>query len=154
MTSLNSPIVVLIVGNLDILELNVSSKKGTFKRVIHKRKMSLTSAQNVKKRSHWANQCHSEFHKDGPFWEMASGEISQPQETREPILFRLHKCLSQLLLPGTTTVRITMLCLGIKRCLLLGRKVMTKLDSILKTRDITLPTKVCLVKAMVFPVVT
>ena len=41
----------------------------------------------------------------------------------------------------------------IKRCLLLGRQVMTNLDSILKSRDITLPTKVCLVKAMVFPVV-
>ena len=41
----------------------------------------------------------------------------------------------------------------IKRCLLLGRKAMTKLDCILKSRDITLPTKVCLVKAMVFPVV-
>ena len=40
-----------------------------------------------------------------------------------------------------------------KRCLLLGRKVMTNLDSILKSRDITLPTKVSLVKAMVFPVV-
>ena len=40
-----------------------------------------------------------------------------------------------------------------KRRLLLGRKVMTNLDSILKSRDITLPTKVCLVKAMVFPVV-
>ena len=40
----------------------------------------------------------------------------------------------------------------IKRCLLLGRKVMTNLDSILKSRDNTLPTKVCLVKAMVFPV--
>ena len=40
-----------------------------------------------------------------------------------------------------------------KRCLLLGRKVMTSLDSIFKSRDITLPTKVCLVKAMVFPVV-
>jgi len=39
----------------------------------------------------------------------------------------------------------------IKRCLLLGRKVMTNLDSILKSRDITLPTKVCLVKTMVFP---
>ena len=39
------------------------------------------------------------------------------------------------------------------RCLLLGRKVMTNLDSILKSRDIILPTKVCLVKAMVFPVV-
>ena len=41
----------------------------------------------------------------------------------------------------------------IKRCLLLGRKVMTNLDSILKSRDITLSTKVCLVKDMVFPVV-
>ena len=42
---------------------------------------------------------------------------------------------------------------AIKRCLLLGRKVMTNLDSILKSRDITLPTKVHLVKAMIFPVV-
>ena len=41
----------------------------------------------------------------------------------------------------------------IKRHLLLGRKIMTNLDSILKSRDITLPTKVCLIKAMVFPVV-
>ena len=41
----------------------------------------------------------------------------------------------------------------IKRCLLLGRKAMTKLDSILKSRDFTLPTKVHLVKAMVFPIV-
>ena len=41
----------------------------------------------------------------------------------------------------------------IKRCLLLGRKVMTNLESILKSKDITLSTKVCLVKAMVFPVV-
>ena len=41
----------------------------------------------------------------------------------------------------------------IKRRLLLGRKVMTNLDNILKSRDITLPTKVCLVKAIVFPVV-
>ena len=41
----------------------------------------------------------------------------------------------------------------IKRSLLLGRKVMINLDSILKSRDVTLPTKVCLVKAMVFPVV-
>ena len=41
----------------------------------------------------------------------------------------------------------------IKRCLFLGRKVTTNLDSILKTRDITLPTKVCLVKAMVLPIV-
>ena len=45
-------------------------------------------------------------------------------------------------------------CHEIKRHFLLGRKVMTNLDSILKSRDITLPTKVNLVKAMVFPVVT
>ena len=41
-----------------------------------------------------------------------------------------------------------------KRCLLLGRKALTNLDCILKSRDITLPTKVCLVKAMIFPAVT
>ena len=41
----------------------------------------------------------------------------------------------------------------IKRCLFLGRKIMTNLDSLLKSRDITLPTNVCLVKALVFPVV-
>ena len=41
----------------------------------------------------------------------------------------------------------------IKRCLLLGRKAMTNLDRVLKSRDITLPTKVCLVKTMLFPVV-
>ena len=44
-------------------------------------------------------------------------------------------------------------CHEIKRRLLLGRKAMTNLDSILKSRDITLPIKVCLVKAMVFPVI-
>ena len=67
---------------------------------------------------------------------------------------------------GETVETVTELILGgskitadgdcsheIKRCLLLQRKVMTNLDSILKSRDITLPTKVCLVTAMVFPVV-
>ena len=44
-------------------------------------------------------------------------------------------------------------CSEIKRLLLLGRKAMAKLDSLLKSRDITLPTKVCLVRAMAFPVV-
>ena len=44
-------------------------------------------------------------------------------------------------------------CHGLQRCLLLGRKVMTNLDSVLKTRDVTLPAKVRLVKAIVFPVV-
>ena len=43
--------------------------------------------------------------------------------------------------------------LEIKRCLLLGRKAMTNIDSMLKSRDITLPRKVCLVKAMIFPMV-
>ena len=43
--------------------------------------------------------------------------------------------------------------LEMKRCLLLGRKAMTNLDSILKSKNITLPTKVCIVKAIVFPVV-
>ena len=43
--------------------------------------------------------------------------------------------------------------LEVKRCLLLRRKAMTNLDSMLKSRDITLPTKVCLIKAMVFPMV-
>ena len=42
---------------------------------------------------------------------------------------------------------------GIKRCLLLGSKAMTNLDGVLKSGDVTLPTKVCLVKAMVFPVI-
>ena len=56
--------------------------------------------------------------------------------------------------------RLYFLCLQnhssheIKRCLILGIKLMTKLDNILKSRDITLPTKFCLVKAMFFPVVT
>ena len=49
--------------------------------------------------------------------------------------------------------KITAECDEIKRCLLLGRKVMTNLNSILKSRDITLPTKAYLVKAMIFPVV-
>ena len=44
-------------------------------------------------------------------------------------------------------------CHEIKRCLLHGRKVMTNLDSIFKSRDITLPTKLCLAKVMVFPVI-
>ena len=51
------------------------------------------------------------------------------------------------------SVALTGITLMIKRCLLLGRKVMTNLNSILKSRDVTLPTKVHLVKAMIFPVV-
>ena len=54
---------------------------------------------------------------------------------------------------GSKTIADGACSYEIKRCLLLGRKVMTNLDSILKSRDITLPTKVRLVKAMVLPVV-
>ena len=58
-----------------------------------------------------------------------------------------------IVLTGTKTTADGDCSHEIKRCLLLGRKVMTNLDSILKSRDITLPTKVGLVKAVVFPVV-
>ena len=51
------------------------------------------------------------------------------------------------------SLQMVIAAMKLKRRLLLGRKVMTNLDSILKSRDITLPTKVCVVKAMVFPVV-
>ena len=59
----------------------------------------------------------------------------------------------QTLLLGAPKSRQMVIAAMKLRCLLLGRKVMTNLDSILKSRDITLPTKVCLVKAMVFSVV-
>ena len=61
--------------------------------------------------------------------------------------------MSDFILGGSKTTTDGDCSHEIKRCLLLGRKVMTNLDSILKSRDITLPTKVHLVKAMVFPVV-
>ena len=80
---------------------------------------------------------------------MASGPITSwkiDEETVETV--RLFICLgSKITADGDCSHEI-------KRLLLLGRKVMTNLDSIFKSRDITLPTKVCLVKAMVFPVVT
>ena len=78
---------------------------------------------------------------------MASGPITSWEidgETVESV--RLYFLGSKITVDGDCSH-------GIKRRLLLGRKVMTKLDSILKSRDITLPTKVRLVKAMVFPVV-
>ena len=59
----------------------------------------------------------------------------------------------QILLGGSKTTADVDCSHAIKRCLLLGRKAMTNLDSLLKSRDITLTTKICLVKAMVFPVV-
>ena len=77
---------------------------------------------------------------------MASGPITLWQidgetvETVTDFIFWAPKSLQM----GTAAVNF-------KRCLLLGRKVMTNLDSILKSRDIALPTEVCLVKAMVLP---
>ena len=79
---------------------------------------------------------------------MASGPITSWQtdgETVETVAEFLFLC-SKITANGDCSHEI-------KRCLLLGRKVMTNLDSMLKSRDITLPIKVCLVKAMVFPVV-
>ena len=79
---------------------------------------------------------------------MASGVIASWQidgETMETV--RDFICLgSKITADGDCSYEI-------KRCLLIGRKFMTNLDSILKSRDITLPTKLCIVKAMVFPVV-
>ena len=81
---------------------------------------------------------------------MASGPITSWEidgETMETVSDFIIFLGSKITADGDCSHRI-------KRCLLLGRKVMTSLDNILKSRDITLPTKVCLVKAMVFPVVT
>ena len=79
---------------------------------------------------------------------MASGPITSLQIDGETV-----ETVADLIFLGSKITADGDCCHGIKRCLLLGRKVMTNLDSILKSRDITLPTKVCLVKAMVFPVV-
>ena len=79
---------------------------------------------------------------------MASGSITSWEidgETRE--------IMKDFILGGSKITADGDCSHEIKRRLLLGRKVMTNLDSILNSRDITLPTKVCLVKAMVFPVV-
>ena len=104
---LNSPALIFIVGNLDILELNVSSKKGTFKKVIHKKGMSLAFAQNVKKETTGqVNSVLNFIRMAPPFGELAPRASSQPHLTREPVQFSLHRCLPQLLLPATRTVRI------------------------------------------------
>ena len=79
---------------------------------------------------------------------MVSGPINSWQIDREAV-----ETVLDFILGGSKITADGDCSHEIKRCLLLGRKVMTNLDSILKTRDITLPTKVCLVKAMVFPVV-
>ena len=79
---------------------------------------------------------------------MASGPITSWEIDRETV-----EIVSDFIFWGSKITADGDCSHEIKRHLLLGRKVMTNLDSILKSRDITLPTKVCLVKAMVFPVV-
>ena len=79
---------------------------------------------------------------------MASGPISSLKIDGETM-----KTVTDFILGGSKITADGDCSHEIKRHLLLGRKVMTNLDNILKNRDITLPTKVCLVKAMVFPVV-
>ena len=79
---------------------------------------------------------------------MASGPITSGQIDGEAI-----ETMTDFILGGSKITANGDCSHEIKRRLLLGRKVMTNLDSILKSRDITLPTKVCPVKAMVFPVV-
>ena len=79
---------------------------------------------------------------------MASGPITSWQIDGETV-----KTVSDFILGGSKITEEGDYSHEIKRRLLLGRKVMTNLDSILKSRDITLPTKIHLVKAMVFPVV-
>ena len=79
---------------------------------------------------------------------MASGPITSWQIGRETV-----ETMTDFTFLGSKITADGDCSHEIKRCLLLGRKVMTNLDSILKSRDITLPTKVHLVKAMVFPVV-
>ena len=79
---------------------------------------------------------------------MASGPITSWQIDGETV-----ETMADFILEGSKITADGDCSHEIKRYLLLGRKAMTNLDSILKSRDITLPTKVCLVKAMVFPVV-
>ena len=77
---------------------------------------------------------------------MASGPITSWQIDGETV-----ETVTDFILGGSKITADGGCSHEIKRCFLLGRKVMTNLDSILKSKDITLPTKVCLVKAMVFP---
>ena len=79
---------------------------------------------------------------------MASGPITSWEIDRETV-----ETLADFIVLGSQITADGDCSHEIKRCLLLGKKVMTNLDSIFKSRDITLPTKARLVKAMVFPVV-
>ena len=90
----------------------------------------------------WLKAQHSE-NEDHGIWSITSWQIDQ--ETEETV--------TDFILWGSKITADGDCSHEIKRCLLLGRKVMTNLDSIFKSRDITLPTKVRLLKAMAFPVV-
>ena len=79
---------------------------------------------------------------------MASGPINSWQMDEETM-----ETVTDFIFLGSKITADGYFSHKIRKCLLLGRKTMTNLDSILKNRDITLPTKVCLVKAIVFPVV-
>ena len=79
---------------------------------------------------------------------MVSGPITSWQINRETM-----EIVTDFICGGSKITAVGNCSYEIKRPFLLGRKVMTNLDSILKNRDVTLPRKVCLVKAMVFPVV-
>ena len=79
---------------------------------------------------------------------MASGPITSWQLDGETV-----ETVSDFIFWAPKSLQMVIASHEIKGCLLLRRKVMTNLDSILKSRDITLPTKVCVVKAMFFPVV-
>ena len=79
---------------------------------------------------------------------MATGPITSWQIDRETM-----ETVTDFIFGGSKITADSNCSHEIKRCLLLGGKVMTNLDGILKSRDIPLPTKVCLVKAIVFPVV-
>ena len=107
------------------------------------------------------------------FWQKAKKVKVKEESEKVGLKLNMHKTKTMASGPitswqinGETMETVTDIILGgskitadgdcsheIKKCLLLGRKAMTNLDSILKSRDITLPTKVRLVKAMVFPVV-
>ena len=80
---------------------------------------------------------------------MASGPITSWEIDAETV-----ETVSDFIFGGSKITADADCSHEIKRCLLLGRKVLTDLDSILKSRDVILPTKVCLFKAVVFPVVT
>ena len=80
---------------------------------------------------------------------MASGPITSWQIDGEPM-----ETVTDFIFLGSKITEDGDCSCEVKRCLLLGRKVMTNLDSILKSKHITLPTKVHLLKAMVFPIVT